>query len=60
MKDKILYFFTLALAVFGIVGGVILSILYKAYVLIVCFAVLAVLAFPKAREIYYKLTSRDE
>ena len=51
---KLLYFFVLALALLGIIGGIGYTIWQKAYVIVIGIAALAFLAWPKIRE-YFKL-----
>lgn len=51
---KLLYFFVLALALLGIIGGIGYTIWQKAYVIAIGIAALTFLAWPKIRE-YFKL-----
>ena len=51
---KLLYFFVLALALLGIIGGIGYTIWQKAYVITIGIAALTFLAWPKIRE-YFKL-----
>lgn len=53
---KAFYFFGLAAYAVGTIGGFGYACFCKAYFIAACVAALAVMAFPKAKEFYHKLT----
>ena len=54
---KLLAFFGLAAYAVGTIGGVLASGLSGSWFVAVCVAVLAVMAFPKAKEFFKMLTA---
>lgn len=54
VMKKLLYFFVLALALLGIIGGIGYTIWQKAYVITIGIAALTFLAWPKIRD-YFKI-----
>ncbi len=53
---KFLYFFAMCAYGVGAIGGFGYACYCKAWVIAACVAVLAAMAFPKAKEFYNKLT----
>ena len=53
---KLLYFFGMCAYGVGSIGGFGYALYCKAWVIAACVAVLAAMAFPKAKEFYNKLT----
>lgn len=58
--NKILVFLVLALAVFGLLGGIGYAIYGGSYPIAVGIAVLGYLAYPKAKEMFKNLFSDNE
>lgn len=53
---KFLYFFAMCAYGVGAIGGFGYALYCKAYFIAVCVVALAVMAFPKAKEFFTKLT----
>lgn len=60
MAKKVGLFFVFALAVFGIGGSVVCAILQQAWPLLIGIATVAVLAFPRMKEIYAEIGNGNE
>lgn len=57
MIKKLLHFFGLAAYAVGSIGGFGIAMYNKEYVIAVCVVILAVMAFPTAKEFFKDLTA---